>query len=54
MVNLLSSHLKLVAEWHPTKNGDLKPEDVVASSKRKVWWKCFKGEDHGYLWTLLQ
>ena len=28
----------LVAEWHPTKNGDLTPENVAAHSNKKVWW----------------
>ena len=32
----------LALEWHPTKNGDLKPTDVSAGSKKKVWWKCSK------------
>jgi DNA-directed RNA polymerase subunit RPC12/RpoP len=27
-----------VAEWHPTKNGDLVPHDVTAGSNRNVWW----------------
>ena len=36
----------LVAEWHPTKNGKLTPDQVVAGSSRKVWWKCDKGPDH--------
>lgn len=29
---------ELAREWHPTKNGDLKPEDVSSSYKDKVWW----------------
>lgn len=29
---------ELTAQWHPYKNGDLKPEDVTASSNKKVWW----------------
>ena len=28
----------LVKEWHPTKNGDLKPTDVTSCSHKKVWW----------------
>jgi len=36
----------LVKEWHPTKNGDLRPEDVTHGSKKKVWWLCPKG--HSY------
>ena len=36
----------LAEEWHPTKNGDLTPNDVTSSSNKKVWWKCDKGDDH--------
>ena len=43
---LATSHPDLAKEWHPTKNGDLKPEDVMAGSYRKVWWKCPKGAEH--------
>ena len=28
----------LAKQWHPTKNGDLKPEEVTANSHKKVWW----------------
>lgn len=28
----------LAAEWHPTKNGKLRPEDVLPMSKEIVWW----------------
>lgn len=28
----------LCKEWHPTKNGTLKPSDVGGKSSRKVWW----------------
>ena len=37
---------KLANEWHPTKNADLKPEDYYFGSRKKVWWKCSKGDDH--------
>lgn len=32
----------LAAEWHPTKNGNLRAKDVTLGSNRKVWWlgKC--------------
>ncbi len=33
-------------EWHPSKNGDLTPNDVGPGSNKKVWWKCPKGVDH--------
>lgn len=29
---------KLAAQWHPTKNGNLKPTQVTANTERKVWW----------------
>ena len=28
----------LTKEWHPKKNGDLKPVDVTCNSDKKVWW----------------
>lgn len=37
--------IKLVDEWHPTKNGDLKPTDLAAGSEKKVWWQCSKGHE---------
>jgi hypothetical protein len=40
--NLETEYPELAAEWHPTKNGDLKPTDVTPRSSRKVWWKCSK------------
>ena len=36
--DLATVHPDLAREWHPTKNGDLKPEDVTAGCSRKVWW----------------
>ena len=30
-------------EWDHEKNGNLKPEDVAAHTKKKVWWKCKEG-----------
>jgi len=37
---------KLATEWHSTKNGKLKPQNVIAGSNKKVWWNCQNG--HGY------
>lgn len=36
----LIDYPELVAEWHPTKNGDRKPEDFTYGSGKKVWWQC--------------
>ena len=27
-------------QWHPTRNGNITPHDVVTGSKRKFWWVC--------------
>ncbi len=36
----------LVDEWHPTKNGRLGPDDVLAGSHKKVWWRCRANRAH--------
>ena len=36
---------KLMAEWHPTKNKGLNPEDVTHGSNKKAWWLCAKGHE---------
>lgn len=40
--DLATRNPSLAAEWHPTKNNPLTPEDVKEYSNRKVWWlgKC--------------
>lgn len=35
----------LAAEWHPTKNGNLKPEHFTIGSNKKVWWQCKSGHE---------
>ena len=35
----------LAKEWHPTKNGSLKPTDVTAGSQKQIWWQCSKGHE---------
>lgn len=37
---------ELVKEWHPTKNGKLRPTDVMRGQARIVWWLCPNG--HSY------
>ena len=36
--DLATLYPELAKEWHPTKNGDLTPQNVTAGSDRKVWW----------------
>jgi len=45
MISLLDSKPNLAKEWHPTKNGSLKPTNVRPGSNRKVWWICPKGHE---------
>lgn len=33
----------LAAEWDTERNGGLRPEDVMAGSEKKAWWKCSFG-----------
>ena len=37
--DLATKRPDLATEWHPTKNGDLKPTDVTAGSEKKAWWR---------------
>ena len=46
MKKLLSEYPELLREWHPTKNGELKPDEVTHGSHKKVWWLCPNG--HSY------
>jgi hypothetical protein len=53
VTNALSTVAPAVArQWHPTKNGDLRPRDVVAGTYRTAWWKCSEGPDHEWSATI--
>ncbi len=36
--DLATTHPDIALQWHPTKNGDLNPQDVTSKSHKKVWW----------------
>jgi hypothetical protein len=40
--DLLTRHPELAQEWHPTKNGTLKPEEIHGGQPTSYWWlgKC--------------
>ncbi|MBR6046111.1 MAG: zinc-ribbon domain-containing protein [Ruminococcus sp.] len=38
----------IAKQWHKTKNGELKPQDVTIASHKKVWWQC----DQGHEWIV--
>ena len=35
----------LAAEWHPRRNDDLRPEQVLTTATRTVWWLCGSGHE---------
>lgn len=35
----------IASQWHPTKNGDMLPEDCFPNSNNKVWWICENGHE---------
>ena len=37
---------EIAKEWHPTKNGDLTPNDLTNKSQKKVWWQCSRHSQH--------
>lgn len=38
--DLATTNPWLALEWHPILNGELKPDQVVAGTHRKAYWKC--------------
>ncbi len=50
--NFLLDYPKISDQWHPTKNGNLKPQNFLSKSNKKVWWKCEKGDDHEWETTI--
>jgi hypothetical protein len=45
--DLATTHSQLAAEWHPTKNGDLKVTQISKGSHKKVWWQ----DESGHEWV---
>jgi hypothetical protein len=43
---------EIASQWHPTNNGNLTPDKVVAGIPKKAWWKCPEGPDHEWPATL--
>jgi hypothetical protein len=44
--NLAVQFPEIAKEWHPTRNGDLKPTDFLPFSNKKATWQCSKDENH--------
>lgn len=41
--DLVTRKPELAAQWNPTKNGAITPDQVTPGSHKKVWWVCPKG-----------
>jgi len=48
MKKYLTDYPDLLSEFHPTKNGGLKPENLTYGSSKKVWWTCNVEESHNW------
>lgn len=46
--SLLTSRPDLLKEWNYYKN-NVSPAEIVYGSRKKVWWKCPKSNDHEWL-----
>ena len=43
--DLLTVAPELAIEWHCEKNGDLRPENILAGSHKFAWWMCSRGHE---------
>lgn len=43
--DLAACYPEVAAQWHPTKNGALTPDQVLPGSHRMVWWICPEGHE---------
>ena len=43
--SLATVNRAVASEWHPTKNGKLRPSDVVHGCSKQVWWQCERGHE---------
>lgn len=44
--DLETVHPDIARQWHPTDNGDIKPEDVSAKSNQYAYWLCELGHKY--------
>jgi hypothetical protein len=43
--NLAARDPELARQWHPTKNGERTPVDLVVGSNAPAWWQCARGHE---------
>ena len=44
--DLETTNPSVLKEWNYKKNGNLKSDEVMAGSNKKVWWMCPKGHEY--------
>ena len=47
--SLATLYPAVAAQWHPTKNDDLTPDQVTAGTQKKAWWICPVDPRHAWL-----
>ena len=49
--SLATLYPDIASEWHPEKNGSLKPSEIASGYGKKVWWYCDKSTcEHPHEW----
>jgi hypothetical protein len=43
---------EVAAEWHPTRNGALRPVAVKPTSTQRAWWRCSRDPSHEWNTTV--
>lgn len=43
--SLMANFPEVARDWHPSKNGDLTPDDVTFGSSKEVYWKCIRSHE---------
>lgn len=43
--DLATLYPKVAAQWHPEKNGSVRPEDVMPGTDKAYWWRCGLGHE---------
>lgn len=43
--DLLTVNPELAKEWNYDRNGNLRPDQILPGTEKKVWWKCSRGHE---------
>lgn len=46
--SLTYAYPALAAQWHPTLNKEITPNDILPTSRKIIWWKCINS---GHEWN---